>query len=356
MNITVNSTALVQELRLLNHVVPAKPTLPILGNLLLRAEMETLTFSATDLEVSFKTSCRASVTEPGAMTIPAKRLLDLVEQMPDGDVQIVADKSFVRILSGAFKSRLQTMPVDDYPSLPLAEGERSSFSTSQLHTMIHRVRYAISDKTKYMISGALLTVDKATALVATDGKRLAIAAAPLTPGPKRNVTLPSATLDALLALFTDEQLEFSHSARHLFFQTGDRLLVSRMIDGDFPKYERIIPKHNDKRAVIDRTQFMAALKRVSLLSEQNQAVFLSFEPSALHMTSSSADAGEAFERVNVKYDGPAIKLCISWRYVLDFLEAATNGTTTLDFKDSSTPLLMTDGADFVNVVICMRIT
>jgi DNA polymerase-3 subunit beta len=356
MNVTVNTTALAQELRLLNHVVPSKPPLPVLMNVLVRADMEGLHFYATDLEIGFSTTCRATITEPGTITLPAKRLLDLIEQLPDADVNIVLEKGHVRVMSGAFKSRLQTLDAEHFPGVPTPSGDVSTLITARLQAMITRIRYAITDKTKFMVNGALLTLnEQLTALVATDGKRLSLATTAKSDGAAASVVVPAKTLDALLALFTEETIAFSHVGPHLFFVSNDRMLVSRTLEGEFPKYERIIPRNNDKKATIDRASLSAALRRVGLLADTtNYAVVLAFEPNALIITSSSVDAGDALERVSIAYDGPPIKLCVSWRFVLDFLDVATSPSIVLDFKEATTPLMLTDGTNFINVVIVMK--
>lgn len=354
MNITVNSTALAQELRLINHVVSSKPALPILMNVLVRAA-DALQFYATDMEIGFSTSCQAMISEPGEITLPAKKLLDLVEQLPNADVQIVTDKTHVRVLCGAFKSRLQTLNAADYPIVPQIEGQTSTLPTTVLQHMIARVRYAISDRTKYMVNGALLTLtDTVMALVATDGKRLSLVTAAQQNAVASTAIIPTKTLDAITALFSSEQIEFSQSTRHLFFTSGDRVLISRMLDGVFPAYQRIIPRDTDKRATIDRAGLAAALRRVGLIADANQAVYFAFESGGLNITASSAETGDAYEHLAINYDGPALKVCINWEYVLDFLNASTGASVTCDFKEVTTPLLLSDGDSFVNVVMLMR--
>lgn len=354
MNITINAGVLAQELRLLNTIVPTKPALPILMNVLIKANGTGLRLVATDLEVAFGSTCRAQIDEDGSVTVPCKRLLDMVEQL-SGDIQLVTDRLQVHVRSGSFRSRLQTMTPEDFPALPTAEGKTTALPTAHFQAMVTRVRYAISDKGKYVVNGAYLTLnDTVGALVATDGKRLALTTLGAT-GTTTTVILPSKTLDAVLTMFTEPTLFFSQSERHLFFQAGDRLLVSRTIDGQFPAYERIIPKQEDGRfAIIDRARLISALRRVGLVSEDNMACYFAFSAGKLDLSSSSALIGDATEQIAVDYNGEPLKVCCNWQFVLDFLEVASRQTVSIAFKDTNTPLLLTDGDNHMAVVMLMR--
>ncbi len=355
MNITVNTQVLAQELRLINKVVASKPTLPILMNVLLSADGEALRFFGTDLEVGFLTACVAQVAQPGMMTVPAKKLLDMVEQLPDTSVRIWQEKQHVRISSGNFNSRLQAMSAEDFPKMPALEGEAAVLSGTGLRSLIGKVRYAVAEKsTKYTLDGAkLMLAGTQAALASTDGKRLSLATMTRQEGPEQAVIIPSKALDALM-LQDDPEVEFSTSKQHLFFTSGHRLLLSRMIDGKFPAYDRIIPRDNDKKAIISRSLFAAALKRVGLVSENNQATYFSFAPGSLEITSSSHEVGDAHEAIAIDYSGDVIKVCASWQFVLDFLEAAAGANIVAELKDNNTPMLLTDGTDFLNVVMLMR--
>jgi DNA polymerase-3 subunit beta len=344
MNITCNATALAAELRLLTKIAPTKPSIPILSHVLLRAE-DQLYLSATDLEVALSTSCSATIHEAGDVALPAHTLLSILEQLPDGDVNIANGQ----ITSGGFRSKISALPTVDFPPLPAAEGEATPLPA--LQRLIERVSYAISEKAqKYVMDGALLSLTgNVIAMVATDAKRLSIATASRMPGPDYEVILPSKTLD-MLAAQTGE-VAFSRSDRHLFFQYGKRLLISRMLDGKFPNYQRIIPKSNDQTVTVDRAGLAAVLRRVGLVAE---SVYLTFSTNELALTSRSAEIGDADETIAVRYNGPTIKLCVNWKFVLDFLERAVEPSVTIAIKDSKSPLLMTDGADFINVVMVMQ--
>lgn len=350
MNITVNSQALAQELRLLSKVAQTKSTLQILNHVLLRAE-DQLQLSATDLEVSVSVGCQATISELGEMTLPAKPLLDMLERLPDADVNIT-DKG--NISSGSFRSRLGSLPTADFPPLPSPNGEEPAIMTAQtLRSLVERSIYAISDKEqKFVLKGALLSLTGAVAaMVATDGKRLSVVTANRQQGPDAATIIPLKTLRAILEQTPLGDVQFIKAERHLFFNYGKRLLISRVIDGEFPKYQRIIPKANNNVATIDRMALMSALRRVGLVAD---IVTLQFSNGSLALSSRSAEIGDADETLSVKYEGPDIKINVNWKYIEEFLDHAVEPTVTIAAKDSTSPLLLTDGVDFINVVMVVR--
>lgn len=353
MNFTVNSASLAEELRLLSKITPTKPVIPVLSNVLIRAN-DQLHMSVTDTEVGLSTTCAATINEPGAITLPAKKLLELVEQL-SADVTIVLEKGQIHVSSGSFKSRFQTLPASDFPPLPNVTGETTLLSAASLKRLIDTTSYAITDKAqKYVLDGSLLSLaGTVMAMVATDGKRLSISTSSRVEGPESSVILPNKTLDLLFA-HCDQDIEFLHTDRHLFFVAGKRVLISRMLEGQFPKYERIIPRDCDKNIIVDRILLTSALRRVGVVSDDKQAVYLSIEPSLLTLTSRSAGVGDADEQVAIEYNGDAVKTCVNGRYVLDFLEKAVERTISIGMKTENDPLLFTDGRSFINVILGMR--
>jgi DNA polymerase-3 subunit beta len=351
--LTVNSQDLAKELRALAKIAPTKPSLPILSHVLLSAT-DKLRLSATDLELALSMTCQACIEQPGVIALPVAKLLGLIEQFTDGDVSITSDKQQVVVKSGAFKSRLQAMAPEDFPQLPEPEGVSNMLAGREFRQMIERTRYAIaSESSKYLLQGALLTIaGPVAAMCATDGKRLALASM-AREGADARVILPAKTLD-ILASGSEIDLEFTVGDRHLFFASGGRLLVSRTLDGEFPKYERIIPRDNNNVVTIERTVFAAALRRVGLLAEENRAVYLTFAPQSLELASSSAEVGSADERLPVGYDGPALRVCINGSFVLDFLNEASGQTVTMAIKDANSAVLLTDGDDSLGVIMPIR--
>lgn len=355
MRLIVNSQLLATELRLLNKVVPSKPTLAILSHALFTADGGTLSLHATDLEISLGTSCPASVQVPGAVALPVTKFLALVEQFSDADVEIVADRHQVLVACGAFKSRLQALPVTDFPVLPALDGAATMLDAAMLRRLIAKTRYAVTSVgSKYVLQGALLTLQgEVAAMVATDSKRLALATM-RSDGNELRMLIPVKMLDMLAGQADEGDLEVTIGARHLFFSIGGRLLLSRMIDGEFPKYERIIPQNNDKVVTVDRGAFQAALKRAVLIAEESAAVYLSLTSGLMELSTASAEVGSADEALRVGYAAEPLKICVNGRYALDFLDASTAPTIMIHLKDALGAALFTEGNDHVAVIMLMR--
>jgi len=350
MNVTVNAQSLAADMKVLSKIAASKPTIPITGHVLLRAEgAQNLYIAATDLEIALSTDCVAEVHETGSITLPAKMLLDVLERMPNGDINI----NNGRLTAGNYKSRLSSMHPDDFPPMPDVVGEPAKLSARALRLLIERTRYSISEKAQqHAMMGALLTLTKnVMAMVSTDGKRLSIATATREDGPEYQVIIPTKTLDALLAQPPLGDVYFSRGDRHLFFQYERRLLISRMLDGEFPRYQRIIPTENNHRAVMPKGLFAAAINRVGLVSD---VISLSFSTGRVTLSARSTEFGDANEVVEATYGGPDLRITVCWKYLMDFLEHGAENTATVNLKDLKTPLLLTDGSDFINVVMTIR--
>ena len=361
MNITVNSQALAIELRLLNKVVPSKPAIHILSHVLFEAGGSGLEAYATDLELGLSTRCDAEVHSPGRMAIPAARLLALVEQFPDGDVSIaledVSKGRSVSIKCGNFNSKLQALSADDFPKPPAVEGQNCRLDAAGLRELIAQTRYAINATSqKSILQGALLSIEGPVAvMVGTDTKRVALATMACDGNEvKVRVIVPAKTLDALATQPADDEMLMTVGPKHLFFQSGDRTLTSRMLEGVFPDYAKVVPRGNDKMIDVNRSVLAAALRRVKLVCEDTLAVKFIVEGKTLRLMASSAEVGAAEETVPIEYDGPDVKVMTSGQHVLDFLNAARNGNVTLALKDAKTAILATDGTDHLGVIILMK--
>lgn len=349
MNITVNSAVLAQELRLLSKISSSKATIPILGHVLLQAE-DALQLFATDLEIAMRCSCQAVISEMGEMTLPAKGLLDILERLPDGDVTI----SDGRVSAGSFKSKLASLPTADFPTMPVIEGDRETLPAATLTSLIDRTSYAISEKEqKFALKGALLSfTGEAMAMVATDGKRLAITTAPRPTGPDHSAILPERALDVLSSQPPIGDVNFSETDRHLFFDFGKRLIVSRRLASEFPKYQRVIPRENNHLLKADRAALAAALRRVGLAHE---TVLMKLTMNSMELSARSAEVGDASETMTAAYEGPEMNVRFNWKHVLDFLERATEPSVSIALKDGNSPMLLKDGADFINVIMVVRV-
>ena len=373
MELVVRKTDLLKELQLFQGIVERKNTIPILANVLMEAKGDEVRMLATDLEVALRSRCQATVAKGGSLTLPAKKLYEIVKALPETDVRIEEDKGGVKVAADRFDSRMQTLPREDFPTLPEPTGHISAtLKRDVLRQMVSKTQFAITgEDTRYFLNGALFLLrPDAMGLVSTDGHRLAhinVAREAATGKAKGSeeevrVILPRKTLLELGRLLAEGEgdILYERGENHLFFTLGDRLLISRMIDGQFPAFERVIPKNNDKHVEFDRDRLTAAVKRVALLSnERSRAVKVQIDKGKVEIASSSPEFGEAKEVLMVDYAAAPVTICFNAQYVLDFLGVVETDTVSLDFKDEMSQAVLkpvgAEGYDYTYVIMPMRI-
>ncbi|HEV2386951.1 MAG TPA: DNA polymerase III subunit beta [Candidatus Acidoferrales bacterium] len=348
MEFTVTMQDLVKELSLTQGVVERKTTIPILSNILLETEKDRLVLTATDLELSIRTSCNAKMKTEGAATIPAKKLLDLVRLLPGGDIRFkLLDNHWVQIVSDRKTYKLVGLSKENFPALPAVPPASVGIPSKVLSDLIAKTAFAIStEESRYTLNGALaiLKPDGLT-MVATDGHRLSLAEADAKlsglPGEVRAL-VPRKALVEITRLVAEEgepaeghaELAFAQDESHLFFQIGPRLLISRRLTGQFPNYLAVLPRDNNKVVVLDRNEFQDALRRVSQLADQrSHVVKLVVASEGIELSASSPDYGEAKEAIEREYKGEPIAIGFNADYLLDFLAAAPEGPVSLELKD-----------------------
>ena len=382
MKLNIRQTELLKELQLLQGIVERKNTIPILANVLIEAEdgASEIRLAATDLEVGLRSRCAATVVEGGSVTLPARKLYEIVRALPDTEVRIAEPATgTVNVTAERFNSRIQTLPREDFPSMPDAAGLATArLAAGRLAEMIAKTQFAITgEDTRFFLNGALFLLSSSSmSLVATDGHRLALASAageagkegagsgaPEDEGEPSRVILPRKTLSELARLLGDDAVEdvsYEQGENHLFFDMGVRQLISRTIDAQFPAHERVLPKGNDKRIEFDRDRLAGTLKRVALLSnERSRAVKFQIDAGGVEISSSSPDVGEASEVLAVEYEGPQTEICFNAQYVLDFLGVVDSDSIVLEFKDEVSQALLsplsTEGCEYRYVIMPMRV-
>src|SRR5437762_9496895 len=375
MELVVRKNDLLRELQLYQGIVERKNTIPILANVLMEAKGDQVSFLATDLEVGLRSKCAASVAKGGSLTLPAKKFFEIVKSLPETDIRIAEDKGGVKVAADRFDSRMQTLPREDFPTLPESSGTVSAqLSRSALKEMVAKTQFAITgEDTRFFLNGAQFVLrPDSMSLVATDGHRLALVTAgrngKAKPGAsgsteeENKAILPKKTLGELARLLGEGEgdVSYERGENHLFFKVGDRLLISRMIDGQFPAYERVIPKGNDKHIEFERDRLTNAVKRVALLSnERSRAVKFQIDKGHVDVTSSSPDLGEAKETLPVEYTGAAMQIGFNAQHVHDFLSAVSCDVVSLDLKDEVSQAVMkpvgADGYDYTYVIMPMRV-
>ena len=370
MELVVRKSDLLKELQLFQGIVERKNTIPILANVLLEASGEELKLAATDLEVGLRGRCPASVGKPGSLTLPAKKFFEIVKELPETDIRIEEERlGTVKVAADRFESRMQTLPKDDFPSMAdPADGEGIAIDRKALREMVAKTQFAMTgEDTRYFLNGALFVLrHDSMSMVATDGHRLALVTTPReAKGEKTEdlrTILPKKTMNELsrLLLEGDGEVLFEKGENNLFFMIDGRLLVSRVIDGQFPAYERVIPKGNDKRIEFERDRLSSAIRRVALLSnERSRAIKITVEPGRVDIASNSQEFGEAHEQLAVEYGGPQLHISFNAQYVVDFLNAVQTDIIAIEFKDEASQTVMRPAGnsdyDYTYVVMPMRI-
>ncbi len=368
MELVARKADLVRELQFFQQIVERKNTIPILANVLIETDGNSIRLLATDIEVTLTSSCEAAVDKPGAVTLPAKKLYEIVRSLPDGDVKLVSTKdgNHVTVSADSFESKMPTMPVGDFPTPPSSDmAGATTIASAAFRQLIAKTQFAITgEDTRYYLNGALFVVKaESMTMVATDGHRLALATATRAgQGDDIKAILPRKTLAELGRLLadSDRDVEYERGENHMFFRIGPRLLVSRMIDGQFPAYEKVIPKGNDKHIEFEKDRLTSAVKRVAILSnERSRALKFVIEKGKVDVTTSSPEFGEAREPIAVDYAGTGMTICFNAQYVLDFLNVVDVETVALDVKDDVSQAVLTpvgaDGYSYTYVIMPMRV-
>lgn len=375
MELTVGKADLQKELQLCQGVVEKRSTIPILSNVLLKAADGRLQIAATDLDVTILSSCAARITNPGGVTIEAKRLFDIIRSLPDEDVHIaLQDNNSVQIDSGTAKFRLLGLPAEDYPTLPTVNvAEGYSIPLDELKTMVGKVKFAIThEETRFQLNGALLKVQpNKLEMVATDGHRMALINFPSSitgkgkKGGDLTILVPRKALGEIERLEAGEDgtVKFGVSDNQLFFDAGDRRLLARMIDVNFPNYMEVISRDNDRRVMVDRERLLSTIKRISIVAnERTRAVRFDFAPGKLTVSSTNPELGDARETVPIDYAGQPFFVGLNAAYVMDFLAATDTPSVSLDLKDENSQCIGRPATsaedlpyDYLYVVMPMRL-
>ena len=348
-------------------IIERRHTLPILSNVLLERGADTLSFLATDIEIQISAkSTIAASAETRAMTVGARKLLDILRALPEG-AEVTLQQQDKRLLVKAAKSRfsLQTLPAEDFPKLAKPAGDAARFALSQkaLRRLLGLVQYAMAQQDiRYYLNGLLMLVEeRELKVVATDGHRLAYAALKLdTDLPRQEVIVPRKTVLELAKLLgdSDDPVKIELSATQAAFSFGSVELISKLVDGKFPDYTRVIPTQHKNVLRIERDALRQALQRAAILSnEKFRGVRWVLADGSLKIVSSNAEQEEANEELEVQYSGDALDIGFNVNYLLDVLNNVSGSALECAFGDSSSSALVSFASekDFKYVVMPMRI-
>jgi DNA polymerase-3 subunit beta len=353
MEISVSRQDLLRELSATQSVVERKTTIPILSNFLLEAgpgegdATDRLTITATDLDQSIRTSCVAKVKKPGACTIPARKLFDYVKLLPDGDISIkLMENHWVQIRSGRSNTKMVGMARANFPQVPeFPETGLTQLSAASIKGMISKTIFAISnEESRYTLNGALLILKaESLSMVATDGHRLAhiekTGESLKNISGEKKTLIPRKALAELQSLLADndgEVLDFYDDEHTLFFRLGHRVLTTRKLTGQFPNYEAVLPRDNNKFVVVRSEELMGSIQRVAQFAdERSGAIKIRLEQNEMKISSSSTESGESEDTIESPYSFDPIVVGFNSTYLIDFLRAVgSSGEVRLEFKDA----------------------
>lgn len=360
MRVTIERAALLKALNHVQSVVERRNTIPILSNVLVHADDSSLRLTATDLDVEIVETVPADIAQHGGTTAPAHMMYDIVRKLPDGaqlEIEQGPDENRLMVLAGRSQFALQALPAEDFPDL--AAGEMThhfQVAAPELKSLIEKTRFAIStEDSRFYLNGIFLHEVEAEGIamlraVATDGHRLAQVQFPLPQGASGmpSVIVPRKTVLELHKLIEDEDqpVDISLSASKIRFSFGSALLTSKLIEGDFPDYERVIPKDNDKVMEVDARLFAQAVDRVSTISsERGRAVKLHIETDRVTLTVNNPDSGNASEEIAVSYQAEPLEIGFNARYLLDITGQLQGANARFLLADSGAPTVVRDADD-----------
>lgn len=372
MKITIARETLSPALAALSRVVERRNTIPVLSNILLRAEGERLSLRATDLDIQALTSLPCQVETAGAVTVPAHTLADIVRKLPnDCQITLEMDGANPRLIAKAGRSRfvMHTLPENDFPDIATGElTHRFAMSAKALLGLIAQVSFAISsEETRYYLNGIYLHAavgpdGPVLRAVATDGHRLSRLElqAPDGTNGMPGVIVPTKAVGEIARLAKDAEVELTIelSQTKIRVSAGETSLTSKLIDGTFPDYERVIPRGNDKLATLDAEAFEKAIDRVATISsERGRAVKLSLSDAGLALSVTNPDSGEAREELEADYDGPPIEIGFNARYLLDVLGVLAGDSVLMKLADPGSPAVFQrrEGDPLLIVLMPMRV-
>ncbi len=370
MRVTIERSAFLKALNHVQSVVERRNTIPILSNVLLQADAERVKLTATDLDIEIVETVPAETVRKGAATVPAHMLYDIVRKLPDGaqlELEQGPDGGRINIKAGRSRFTLQALPPEDFPDLSSGEfGNNFALAARDLRTLIEKTRFAIStEETRYYLNGIYLheATDQqhkkpVLRAVATDGHRLAQSQLALPEGAAAmpGVIVPRKSVLEVVKLLEgdDAEVQVSLSSSKIRFATGHLILTSKLIDGTFPDYERVIPRNHDKVLMAGTKAFADAVDRVSTISmEKSRAVKLALSEGKMTLAVNNPDSGSAEEEIVVEYGSEPLEIGFNSRYLLDVAGQVTDENMRFELQDAGSPTVVRDPKDTQSLYVLM---
>jgi DNA polymerase III subunit beta len=369
MNLSISKEQILNGLQAVQNVVSTRTTLPILSNVLLRAENGRLEFTATDLDVTISCGVEAKITQPGATTVPVKKLFGIVRELPNLDIEIeVDDKNLCSIHSGASDYKIHGLSADEFPPLPVFKEEKKVVLPQEtVKGMMKKTSFAAStDESRYVLNGIYISLkDHKMTMVATDGRRLALVDedVDVSEASQGEFIVPTKAVNELNRLLLDKgEVEIRYAENQASFTLKDDkgssvLIVTKLIEGNYPNYRQVIPAETKERVALGREEFLHALRRAEIMtSEKSNSVKMSFGKNRLEITANSPEVGEAKESLAINYKGKEMAIAFNPKYMIDPLNALPNDEVFIELIDELSPGVLKINGPFLYVVMPMRLS
>jgi len=360
MNFTITRQNLHHGLAAVSASIPSKTTLPVLSNILFEAKQDGVWMSGTDLDVSVRVKVLAEVKEPGSLTAPGKKLQEIVRELPDQPVAVMTRGDQIELRCGRSHFKFNGLPAEEFPTLAAVDFSSGLAVTGKnLHTLIQHTSFAVStEESRPILNGVLWELrDGEMKMVATNGHRLArmgmrVAA---TGTPSADFIVPPAALGQVQRLFKDDDtIEVARSDNHLGFRAASTEVYSRLIEGTYPNYEQVIPRDNDKIAIIDKKSFESAVRRMAVVaSDQTHRIRLKFEPGRVHLNVLTPDLGEGHDELEIGYDGDELEIGFNANYLLEVLRYMPSDEVKLSFKAPERAATLEPVGDETSDYLCL---
>jgi DNA polymerase III subunit beta len=369
MNLTITKEQISAGLQAVQNVVSTRTTLPILSNVLLRAESNRLELTATDLDVTITCSVEANVKKPGATTVPVKKLFGIVRELTTPEIEMeVDDKNVTSLRSGSSFFKIRGLGAEEFPPLPkFKEEKKVALPQETIKGMLRKTSFAVStDESRYVLNGIFISLkEHKLTMVATDGRRLALVDEEVDISEKSQgeFIVPAKAVNELNRLLQDKgELELKYSDNQAAFALKDEkgssiLIITKLIEGNYPNYRQVIPAETKERIALAREEFLHALRRAEIMTTDKQnSVKLNFTKNNLAITANSPDVGEARETLAINYKGKDMAIAFNPGYVIEPLNALSNDEVFLELSDELSPGVLKINGPFLYVVMPMRLS
>lgn len=369
MNLTISKEQIINGLQAVQNVVSTRTTLPILSNVLLRAEGDKLELTATDLDVTIACSVEAKVKKPGASTVPVKKLFGIVKELGNSEIDFeVDDKNICSIRSGASFYKINGLSADEFPPMPkFKEDKKVVLPQETVKGMMKKTSFAIStDESRYVLNGIFISLkDHKMTMVATDGRRLALVdeEVDVSENSQGEFIVPAKAVNELNRLLVDKgEVEVRYTENQASFtlkdeKNGSVLIITKLIEGNYPNYRQVIPSEVKERISLVREEFLHALRRAEIMtSDKSNSVKLTFGKNNLAITANSPEVGEARESIAINYKGKEMAIAFNPKYMIDPLNALANDEVFLELIDELSPGVLKIQGPFLYVVMPMRLS